>query len=320
MKMVKVVFLVSQGSIERMRKTPENVNLDRYGSFRKVFGPKDFGIVQAGDLANEIKKGVVSPVFTSDENFRPQQERKKGLEADLVLASSFERVRGEFPRKGYLVETMKYLESLQKKGDLGHVINSEIGTLSEDKKSLLEIQSLEIPVPSTFFFENFDELKEFLMKNSDKQYIVKPRFGEDGYGVRKIDFREMNNFYAGKIKDFLIQEDISIAEETRLIFFSEEFLGARRIIDRTRPWEKRKTAGRKHKILKYVPNKKEIEDSRKILKKLDITLGSVDWIYEEKGKRLFLEVNGVGTGYGYPGGPYNLNLEVAERLKLKYLN
>ena len=56
-----------------------------------------------------------------------------------------------------------------------------------------------------------------------------------------------------------------------------------------------------------------------MIKITNTELGCVDWIHTEKG-RLLMELNGISTGFGYTGGAYNLNKEIAEKLKIKYLN
>jgi hypothetical protein len=313
-----VKLLASQPFLEKVRRESvegfSKVNPERYRAFQRVFGAENYGFVLAGDVQKEIRIGEMAPVYFFGDNLYPQEAPEKGLGCGLFLGSTF-GCNG-FPSRSDVEEIMDYLEVLRARGVVGNFINSKRGTLSEDKISVLEAQLLGFRTPSTFHFTNLSEFNEFL-REYPTSYVLKHRFGQEGEQFFKIDSGSIPGLDGMEIGDFILQEAVAIASEKRLIFFRGELLGARIIYDRHMPWEEEGKAGRKHITERYDPLVGEIEDTRRLLEHFDVELGCIDWV-DVDDRRLYMELNGFGTGLGKGPHPYNLNQEVAERLKEAY--
>lgn len=320
---MKVKVLSSQTFLNRLERTIQDknndleINFERYGSFREVFGAKDYGFVLAGDVQKEIRTGEKAPVYLFGEGFKPYKVGK-GLDCDLFLASNFLITEDVFPSRAEVEEIVEYLELHKDQGKIENVVNSKKGTLAEDKLSVLELQMYGIKAPGTHHFTDFQRLQSFF-EEKPGEYIVKHRFGERGNSLFRINRENINDFKELDIQNFIVQEEMKILNEKRLLFFDGELLNSRIIYDRHMPWEEEGKAGRKHITKNYYPTPDEMDDSRRILKHFDVILGSIDWIETDQEKRLYMEYNGVGTGWGMEGYQYNLNKMVAEKLKKEFL-
>ena len=162
----------------------------------------------------------------------------------------------------------------------------------------------------TYHFPNYNSFVHFI-SNSDRDYIIKHRFGADGFDVRKIDADNLDSFKETNFDNYIVQEEMDIRYESRLIFFNGDFVGSRKGV-KLKPWENPKRI--LDKYTSHVPSTFEIEESKKILDYHDVTLGCVDWISVDH-NLYYLETNGVATGYGgYEGAPFDFNKEVAIKL------
>jgi len=320
---MKVKTLASQTFLNRLERTIYEyrddlaINFQRYSGFREVFGAKDYGFVLAGDVQKEVRTGEKAPVYAFKENFQPYII-EQGVSCDLFLASNFLMKEGIFPLRDEVEEIINYLEDNKSKGNIGNLVNSKEGTLSEDKKSILKLQSLGFKTPETAYFSNFDLLKSFI-NNANEKYIIKHRFGERGNSLFRINKQNIDNFRNLDVENYIVQKEVEILNEKRMIFFDGKFLDSRIIHDRPMPWEKEGQVKRKHLTKNYYPTPAELSDSRRIMGLFDAELGCIDWIETNNEKRLFMEYNGVGTGWGLKNYVYDLNKTVAEKLKNKYL-
>ena len=316
--MNKVILISGDGKVDDFKKQKTDLfNPERYNAFRNVFREENFGFVEAGDLKEEILTGKPSPIYLLDNNLHPYRSPQEGLESELVIASNFEN-NGNFLQRDEAVFFLNYLERQKQIGIVGNFINSSRSTLFEDKISILELQDKGFSVPRSYLVRDFNSLTDIL--SSGSQYILKPRYGYSGRGILKIDNNTIDPIKGLELEGYILQKEIDIQSESRLIFFNGEFLGARIIQDRIRPWENKVSSKRKHLVKKYIPSKSQIEESRKILEYSDTVLGCVDWAHDSNENYKFLELNGVGVGLGFSGGPYNLNILVAKKLKSKYLS
>jgi len=305
---MKILLLDIKGSHER---SPH-----RYESWRDTFGEDNFAIIYPGDLEAEIDTGDKAKVHYLSGNLEAVPVENHGTSCDLFLAREFVDDFGSLPDLSQIDRTMSYVEGLREDGQIGSVVNSRKGTLNQ-KDKLTDIvmgRELGVAVPETHHFSSHEDLRVFIHGSSDS-YILKHRFGADGFNITRVNGENVDSFRGINLEDYIVQREMDINYETRLIFFNGDFLGARKITDRTRPWEDGKN--REHECVPYDPSSLEIEESRKILDHFDVTLGCIDWISVGKnGDFYYLETNGVATGYGgYEGAPYDLNEEVASRLR-----
>jgi glutathione synthase/RimK-type ligase-like ATP-grasp enzyme len=318
---MKVKLMVSQGFLHRLEHPGESeINLERYRSFRDVFGSGDFGLVLAGDVLAESHGGERANCYTLDSGLRPIEHQRSGVRSDLFLASGFETARREIPSREDLVSILSYVERAKRGGIIGDLVNSEEATLYEDKwTSISELEGNGVRTPRTYHFSELSAAETFIRDRPEEHYIVKHRFGENGVGISRIGAENMEDL-PENISDYIFQEEMDIVDERRVIASCGEVLGGRIITDRTRPWERIATAGRKHSVDPHTPTEGEVRDTLRVFDDLGAILGCVDWVTLRDGSSCFLEFNGVGTGYGYSGGVYDLNEAVAESLKAKYLN
>ena len=318
-----VKILTNQIFLKKLiNKTKEEryklINQDRWENFKEVFGEDNFGFILAGDVQREIRTGEKTPVYLFGKDLEPYLASERGIGCKLFLASSLSPRESSFPLREEIKEVFEYFEQHKREGKIEHIVNSKKGTLSEDKISILELQSQGIKTPETYNFQDFSELQYFL-KEKPGEYVVKHRFGQGGEGLFRVNNKNLYEIPKINLKDFIVQGYVEILNEKRLIFFEDELIGSRIIYDRHMPWEEKGKVGRKPITEKYSPTPDEISDSRQILNLFDAELGCIDWI-EVNGKgRQYMEYNGVGTGLGLGNYAYNLNKAVAEKLRKRYL-
>jgi glutathione synthase/RimK-type ligase-like ATP-grasp enzyme len=319
---MELKILASQYFIEKLEEARKNSwqgkNPERYRAFLEVFGKENFGFILAGDVHDEINTGKKVNVYKLDNTLKPYLSSEKGIGCKVLLANSFSIKENSFPTKENIEKIISYLDVMKEKGVLGEYLNSRKGILSEDKVSILELKTKGIPIPNSIHFESFQDLEKFI-ERTEEEYIIKHRFGQEGFQLERINRKNISNFSNWQIKDYLVQEKLNILNEKRLIFFGNEFLGARVIYDRTMPWEVGKNVIRKHYTEPYSPSKEDIKETRDILNIFDARIGCVDWIETKEKGKLYLEYNGTGTGFGRGEKPYNLNKEVAKRVKNQFL-
>jgi len=284
-----------------------------YESLLAEFGA-EFGVVLPSEVKKQFQEGVPAGIYTFDRELNPIRRDNQGLESKLFLARSFTDVHGTLPHGDDLEKVMDYLEDQSSRGIIKRLVNSKKGTLNQkDKLFDTEVSELGIDTPEAHYFQDYNSFREFV-SNSNTEYLLKHRFGSDGFNIYPVNKSELQKYSQLDFNEYILQERLDIKDETRLIFLDGEYLGARKITDRTMPWENVGT--RKHITEEYIPPKDEVDESRKILEYGDISLGCVDWVHAgPKDKRFYLEVNGVATGLGEKGYTYNLNPIVANRLR-----
>ena len=313
-------LVVGAGSIERITTRHEWTNPERYEAFVRVFGEGNFGLTTSYDLEKERLTGTPAEVTLIDQDLRIIGTENTGASSKLLLTSVFDHEDGSKFNRKELTDFMSYLDTEEQKGNIGKVVNSKRSTLLEDKlTSARLVKKSGFKIADTYHFANHGEIESFLRDNPGRHYILKHRFGCAGNEVTKISWDDRDNL-PEDIENYILQAELDIIDEKRMITCCDEFLGARVIIDRTRPWEDKKTAGRSHKAESYAPTEKEIRDTLELFKRFDATLGCIDWVAVRGEQDLYvMEFNGVGTGLGLSGSPYNLNETAAKILRAKYL-
>jgi glutathione synthase/RimK-type ligase-like ATP-grasp enzyme len=317
--MIDVKLIVGASSIEHIINGHRHFNPERYGAFVQTFGEGNFGLVSSPSIEEELETGKPANVVTLNKNLELLSTENSGIECQLLLASTFENKDGSKITRQDLEKQMNYLEIQRVLGNIGNLINSREGTLNEDKLTSAQLLANNgFKVPKTYHFTTIKQAKEFIKENENISYIVKHRFGSAGQEVSKINLNNIGSL-PKDISNYILQEELDIVDERRIIVCGEEVLGARNLIDRTRPWENKKSSKRKHELIPHTPTSEEHYNSLEIFKLLKADLGCVDWVSVKNGDLYFLELNGVGTGYGEAGAAYNLNLTVAQKLKEKFL-
>ncbi|PIN90274.1 hypothetical protein COU57_03925 [Candidatus Pacearchaeota archaeon CG10_big_fil_rev_8_21_14_0_10_32_14] len=281
--------------------------------FLEVFGRDNMGFVTSVDVIKESRTGERARVYKMNEKcvFYPTDLR--GIETKLVFAEEFDLDKVDIFSREDLIEIYNHLELLQRKGDIGLIVNSKKSALYEDKLSFIEFREKGFPMINTYHFDSFSELERFL-GGRDGNFLLKHRFGLDGRMIYRGDKNYLLSLKDIPIDKYILQPELKIASEKRMIFFGDDLIASRIILDRTRPWE---TKGeRRHETLSYRPTKKEKDLARRFFKYVDGTVGCVDTIQLYDGREYILEFNGTATGYGSSDGyVYDCNGEVAERLR-----
>ncbi|MFW9874199.1 MAG: hypothetical protein ACFFG0_13930 [Candidatus Thorarchaeota archaeon] len=317
--MKKTKLMVSEGKIKQINENKRSSGFLRYKSMADVFGRKNFYVLSIGEVKKEKESGESAKNYFFNPNFDLVLSDERGVSSGLFLASGFNSSQDTLPQRRYLEDVLSYLDFKRKNNDIIFLINSKKSTLYEDKISFVEFYDQGFNVPRTLHFADNQSFNAFINENGSN-WIVKHRFGYDGKCNFLINKQNYDSFKDLNINDFVVQEELPILEEVRMIFFGEELLGSRLITDRTRPWETRELANRKHIIEKYSPSHEEINGALSFFNYVDATIGAVDTVHLKGGGTKILEFNGVGTGFGYPDSPaYDLNQTVAEKLKKDYI-
>jgi hypothetical protein len=312
-----VKWLLSSGRVEGMAARREDINPVRYNAFCEAFGEDNIGLIPIEQLIKEIETGVPADVYSLGHDLDVRLSEERGVSGDLFIASGFDLGDGSITTRKNLEEVMGYLDDRQSAGDIGKVVNSKYSNLFEDKISFVGLAESGLLVPATYNFQDRGEFHDFIRENG--KHVVKHRFGYNGIKNFLIDESNLGLLDGEVIADYIVQEVLPIESETRLIFYEDDFLAARKIIDRTRPWEKGVVSSREHVVESYTPTGEEIDEARAMFSYADGTVGSVDTVQLSDGRRQILEFNGFGTGFGYPGGVYDLNHDIAERLKESFV-
>lgn len=313
-----VKWMVSAGKIEDIQKGSKGVNPARYNAFHKTFGEGNVGLVSMDQVVRELRTGKPADVYVLGNNLEVKLSEEKGINSNLFLASGFDLGKGRISKREDLEEVMGHLELEKSRGNIRSFVNSQYSTLFEDKISFVGLAEKGMHVPHTYNFLHKNEFQDFIQENG--KHVVKHRFGYDGINNFLIDKNNLNLLDGESISDYVVQELVPIVSETRMIFYGDEFLGARKIIDRTRPWEKKATSGRIHSLEPYSPTNEETARARAMFNYADGIVGAVDTVQLSDGREMVLEVNGVATGLGGPDGVYDLNTDVAKRLKESYID
>jgi len=311
---MKVKMLTNQVFMRKLKdlhNREELVNPERYWGFMDVFGKKNFGFILAGDLLKEARGGERANVYGLDYDMS-SYKISEGVDSDLFLLSSFATSEDRFSSRGEIEDMLRYLELATQKGWIGSMVNSSKSVLFEDKISALELQAKNFTVPKTYHFNDFNDFNDFVRK--DGEYVIKHRFGQEGIGISVVDKRNVRNFRSYNIKDFIVQERLDTTYEKRIIVYDNDVLAARIIMDRMSPWEKTSHNCVTGETRVYFPTDEEIRNSIEVMRASDTFVGSVDWVGTKDGKQCYMELNGIGTGFGRGEHPYNVNKEVALRL------
>ena len=298
----------------------------RYDSFQEVLGAdNNFSFIHYDDFVSGLKGESVEHLSYKNGEFI-KKNTAKGLDIDVAMIEYYDAQNIEQKKKD-MFEVIPYFS--KQKGIT--LINSSESLYSQDKKFLFENQDLfSISPPKTYFFENKNEALDLISSNKD--YIIKPRFGADSKGVEKLNINVLNS--VSNIEDYIIQEQaVSLLGEVRLIFANDSFLGSRFILDRAMPWEKKSQNVEKDYIIPVEVGSELIHKAKQIHSLSKCEVSSVDFFLSKEGvsvNNLFdgnepnisllekdllsdpsncslVEVNGFGTGYGNykkDKGPY----------------
>lgn len=296
------------------------INSERYLGFSQNLG--DFGIVLAGDVIDSLKEGgkLNIPIYKVEKNLLPYDSKQNldKIHCKVYIASGFDPT-GRHATSEELELMMNYFESKKKEGVFEGLINSKKATFFEDKVSVIDLaKNTNVLAPRTYHLDNFDDVKH-LCKTEKKDLILKHRWGYGGNDVSKINLEKLSQYENLDFTEFIIQEELDIIDECRIMIFDKTYLGARVIIDRTRPWENKAEGKRVHEVKSYEPSEQEIRDTIEVFKYATAELGCVDWVHCKDGKRYFMEFNGPASGYGYTGGSFNLNETIPKMIRKKYL-
>ena len=318
---MKVKMLVNQVFMRKLRegdvqKRLELANPERYLCFRDIFGKQDFGFILAGDFLQESRGEGKVTVYGLNDDMSPY-ELSSGIDSSLFLLSSFSVDENGFSSRSEMEDMLGYLERASERGRVGSVVNSSKSVLFEDKISALKLQASGFEVPQTYHFNSFEDFNDFVRGGGE--YVIKHRFGQEGIGVLRVNGDNVMDFKNHNMDDYIVQERLATTSEKRIIIYDGDFLVARIIMDRMSPWEKISHNCVTGETRIYEPTEKEIRDSVNIMKSLDTLVGCVDWVGTRDGKQYCMELNGFGTGYGRGEHPYNVNREVALRLKRDFL-
>lgn len=310
-----VKWLLSDGTIEKIRDKDKSINLSRYETFRNVFGEENLGVLNISSLKDEINGKTKSGVYKLDGSLEPYLSNETGVNSSLFLAGGFNFKGQNIITRNGLEEIVDYLYEGEKQGEIGSLVNSRYSTLFEDKISFVELYENSFPVPKTAHFSNFEDFLHYLREEGSQ--VAKHRFGYDGLENFFVDKNNYGFMYDRDISDYIVQEPLEIQSESRNIMYRNEILASRIIYDRTAPWDQ--DEDREHVVSSYSPGSEEAEISKKIFNYADATIGSVDIANLKGGEKKVLEFNGVATGYGHPEGPYDLNERLAKNLKRDFV-
>jgi glutathione synthase/RimK-type ligase-like ATP-grasp enzyme len=318
---MNVKMLVNQVFIRKLkgdsRRRAELVNSERYWCFMDVFGRQSFGFILAGDLLREARGGRKASVYRLGYNMSSYRI-SEGVDSDLFLLSSFATSEDKFSSRGEIEDMLEYLERATKGGMVGSMVNSSRSVLFEDKISALELQTRNFAVPKTYHFDSFDSFSDFVRRGGE--YVVKHRFGQEGIGVSRVNKGNVGNFRGHDMEDFIVQERLDTTYEKRIVIYDGDVLAARIIMDRMSPWEKPSYNCITGETRVYNPTDEEIKNSVEVMRASDTLIGAVDWVGTKDGRQYYMELNGFGTGFGRGKHPYNVNLEVARRLRRDFLD
>jgi glutathione synthase/RimK-type ligase-like ATP-grasp enzyme len=318
--MLEVKIMVGDHHLPSLISKSPDINWESYQNRIRIFGEENIGLVRLSDVLQESEYGVKAPIHLLRDDFSLVKDYEFGLDSRLFLAEGTEFGKREIPTVRNMEDIIRYLGELSRKGDIDNLVNSEEATAIEDKINFIQFIKEGFPVIPTSHFIDEISLLSYLESNP-KDYILKHRWGCDGADVHllKRDNSQREKIISGlKVDEYILQPELDIESEIRMIFFEEDFLGGRIIFDRTRPWEK-EGCGRKHETSKYNPSENELNSARELFVRTGAVYGCIDLVNLRDGRNLILEYNGAGTGLGYTGGPYKLDNIVYSRLKEKFL-
>ena len=318
---MRVKLMVSEGMVDEISSKSKLITHERYEAYVNVFGKGNFGIVSVADVKKEIERGEPSLNYLLFPNLNIQITNETGVDSELFLASGLNLQPDIPPKREDLELILNFLDQKRFEGKISYLVNSKEATLYEDKLLFVELYDKGLPVPETYHFSTLKEFEKFISETS-KSLVVKHRFGCGGgynFLINKENINQIRNLRNMDINDFIVQPELPIKSETRMILFRDQLLGARIIIDRTRPWEKKGVVKRDHIVKKHKPTKQELEIALNVFGYVGADVGCIDSIHLDDGRDLVLEYNGVGTGYGYAKGAYDLNNTVFNKLKETFL-
>ena len=310
-----LVEVIKKGDIKRFKDNYESETRDPwYLRVLKIFGKEHYKLVELHEVRafldhhrSEVK------VFRYDDKGHVYETKESLLDCFFLIdhwdSSEFYNI--EKINKDIDSILLSFDQAKEKKQIRGYM-NSRKATKAEDKLEILKFKKI-APVAPTFHFKETSKLKDFLQKN-EKSYIIKPRHGCESVGVKLI--RDLK-ILPEDIENYIVQEEINHAAESRLIFFDGKFVSAS-TMKTSLPWNEEKKMTEQDDVELYHPTKEELDDSLRIVREADMTLGAVDWMFTASGKRYLLEINGIGTFLGSKERVYNLNEFIAIKIKEKY--
>lgn len=291
----------------------------RYSSFQKILSKdNNFSFIPYEEFTKGLKSNTAIQHYSFDKN-KFKKTHLKPLEAQIAQIEYYDAKSPEQKMKdmNYIIPQLAKEQNIK-------LINSAESLKSQDKKFLFDSQDkLIIKPPQTYYFTSMEEVKKLMTKGGN--YVIKPRFGSEGKGVEQLNEESLQN--VKDISKYVIQdEQKNILGELRLVYGLGKFLGSRFMLDRKKPWERKKDPSLNRyfnipikpseEIIKYASQINEL--SKCEFSSVDLyvinTTNSINEIYNgnlineqlleeiiSKPEQMkFVEVNGFGTGYGNP--------------------
>lgn len=199
------------------------------------------------------------------------------------------------------------------------VINPPAGLeLAIDKFATLRIaEQLGIHVPETRVVQDrrsawnaFDEL--------GGDCVVKPIFGGEGRGVMRIAHRELawTVFSTLQTADQVMYVQRFVppgGRDRRILLIGDDAFGIRRVRhdDFRTNTRGQVAAGNQGSTHAFVPDGDRLDASRKLADALGLSIAAVDWIEDESGKDVLLEVNAIP---GWKSAQAVIDVNLADRM------
>jgi len=177
------------------------------------------------------------------------------------------------------------------------IIGNPYVEMLEDKFRLYQKLKKNFNVPDTYLINDRDEAREIVTSTPEKQFILKPRYGAGGYGVRRLDPIIQETVFNSQeietdnwiLQEFVAGENISASvlsthNDAQTILTSSQIIGDRQL-------GQREPFGYCGNIAPYTGDGKIAELAPKVTRHLSL-IGSngVDFIIKD-GKVGVIEVN-----------------------------
>ena len=219
--------------------------------------------------------------------------------------------------RGYYLELLEYLER-----NGCHIINTYEGMkhVKNKYKTSLLLKDLKIKQPRTIVSRNIDY--DFLVNELGSPFIMKDNFGSQGKGVYLIERKEELEIIVNDnpLVTFIYQEFISSSKGQDLRFYvvGNKVIGAIKRISQSEDFRANVSQGGRVEPYEITQDLKE--QALKIANKLNLEIGSVDFLFGENNELIFCEANGNAAFSGFIKLKYPMQTIFMEYVKNKYHN
>jgi len=219
--------------------------------------------------------------------------------------------------RGYYLELLEYLER-----NGCHIINSYEGMkLVKNKyETSLILKDLKIKQPKTIFIRNSDY--DFLVSELGSPFIMKDNFGSQGKGVYLIERKEELEIILNDnpLITFIYQEYIesSRGKDVRFYVVGNKIVGVLKRISQSEDFRANVSQG--GKVEPYEVTEELKNQALEIANKLNIEIGSVDFLFGKNSELIFCEANGNAAFSGFIKLNYPMQKIFMEYIKNKYDN